>query len=164
MSRADLIQPENVNDETLEYAARLIEEPDISELFGHFGRSWPKGTRRKRKTEDQELALRVAERVRRSAAAFVRAMKNRPDLSARQTLRDIAGDLSRDFRHEVHLADAWPLAWRGWLDIKCIIRCNSNVIPPETEYRIEITDEGRKVITEEEGGGSRSVLGLAGEE
>ena len=153
MSRADLIQPENVNDETLEYAARLIEEPNISELFGHFGQSWPKGTRRKRKTADQDLALRVAERVRRNAAEFIRAMKSRPDLDARQALRDIADDLSHGLRHEGHLVDAWPLAWKGWLDIKCIIRCNSNSIPPETEYRIELTDTGREIIASGLAGG-----------
>ena len=46
------------------------------------------------------------------------------------------------------LVDAWPLAWKGWLDITATIKCNSNWVPPETVYRIELTDKGRQVLVE----------------
>ena len=139
-----MIRPENINDETLEYAARLIEETDFSDLGGILSR--PKGTRRKRLNEDIELRQRTAALTRARCATVIRRMKGRRDLDARQVLADLAADLPKATRHDVHLTDAWPLAWKGWLNITCTIRCTDNGIPPETVYRIALTEKGRQVL------------------
>jgi len=127
-------------DEILEYAAKLIEDTDLSDMAG----VWAK---KKRDREDAALRLKAAEDVRKRCAAHVRAMKKRPELSPIETLREMA-DLPSDTYpgHVMHLRDAWPLAWKGWLDIQCIIKTNSNGVPPETEYRIVLTDKGRDVL------------------
>jgi hypothetical protein len=72
-------------------------------------------------------------------------MKARRDLDAVAVLRHLA-ELSLDHRHDGSLIDAWPLAWKGWVDIDCTIRCNSNWLPPQTTYRITLTDKGRAVL------------------
>lgn len=129
-------------DEILEYAAKLIEETDFSDLAGVLAK-------KKRDREDAELRLKTSGDVRRRCAAHIRAMKARPDMGPVGTLRRLA-DLPSDnyMGHVMHLRDAWPLAWKGWLDIQCIIKTNSNGVPPETEYRIVITDRGRDVLRE----------------
>jgi hypothetical protein len=125
-------------DEVLEYAALLIEDTDLSDLVGILAKQ-------KRGREDAELRLKTSKDVRARCAAHIRAMKNRPELGAVATLRDLA-ELSTDDDHAAHLREAWPLAWQGWVNIKATIRCNSNCIPPDTTYRIELTDRGRKVL------------------
>jgi hypothetical protein len=127
-------------DEILEYAAKLIEDTDLSDLAG----VWAK---KKRNREDAELRLRTAEDVRKRCASHIRAMKKRPELGPVGTLRELAG-LSNDsyMGHVMHLRDAWPLAWKGWVNIECILKTNSNGVPPETEYRIVLTDKGRDIL------------------
>lgn len=127
-------------DEVLEYAAQLIEESSIEDWAG----AWAK---RKRIREDSELRYKTAQEVRQSCARHVRAFKHRPELDAKSVLKDLS-ELKPDARHDMHLRDAWPLAWKGWLNIKCTVICNSNCIPPEMEYRIEITEKGHAVLAE----------------
>lgn len=126
-------------DEVLEYAAQLIEETDLTDMAG----VWAK---RKRVREDAQLRLETAQGIRRRCAEHVRAMKNRPDLSPIATLRNLAEAKEEHLGHALYLKDAWPLAWKGWVDIECIMRTNSNSIPPETSYRIVLTDKGREVL------------------
>jgi hypothetical protein len=128
------------SDDALEYAASLIEETDISDLHG----VWAK---RKRDQEDAELRMKTSEEVRRRCAAHIRAMKNRPDLTPLSTLRMIAETKEGYGGHVSYLHDAWPLAWKGWINIECTIKVNSNGIPPETTYRITLTDKGRELLT-----------------
>jgi len=49
-----------------------------------------------------------------------------------------------------YLRDAWPLAWKKLLKIECIVDCTSNSIPPGIEYRITITDAGRRALEAQE--------------
>jgi hypothetical protein len=138
-------------DETLEWAARRIEEPGfLSDQVALPVRL--KGERRtsrrmQRAREDAALIEEITRQVRARCAADLRAFLARPELSALAVLETIAG-LGEDRRHDVYLRDAWPLAWsgKGWVHIDCIIRCDSNVIPPETEYRIRLTDRGRQAL------------------
>lgn len=127
-------------DEILEYAAKLIEDTDISDWAG----AWAK---KKRDREDAELRMKTAGEVRKRCADHIRAMKKRPDLGPVETLRKLS-ELPTDsyMGHVMHLREAWPLAWKGWVDINCILKCNSNGIPPESEYRIILTDKGRGIL------------------
>lgn len=135
-----MIQPEAGAsvDEVLEYAAQLIEEESFADLAGIFAK-------RKRAREDADLRYRTIQQTRADCARHIRAMKSRRDLDALAVLRRIA-ELKDDYRHDMHLRDAWPLAWKGWVDITATLRCNSNSVPPEVEYRIRLTDEGREVL------------------
>lgn len=135
-----MMQDFNSNDEVLEYAAKLIEDTDISDWRG----VWAK---KKRDREDAALRFKTAGEVRAACAKHIRAMKGRPELGPIETLRGLS-DLPTDhyMGHVMHLRDAWPLAWKGWVDIECIIRTNSNGVPPDSSYRIVLTDKGREVL------------------
>lgn len=127
-------------DDVLEYAARLAEEKSFGDLRGI-------AARRKRDREDAELRLRVIEETRREIAAHIRAAVGRKDLhpiSILGRLAAIPADAERAAM--MYVQEAWPLAWMGLVRIDCIIRCNSNVIPPETDYRIALTERGRKAL------------------
>ena len=127
------------SDEVLEYAASLIEETDFADLRG----VW---TKRKRHREDAELRLKTSEEVRKRCAEHIRAMKNRPGLTPIATLRKLS-EAKAHCNHANYLHDAWPLAWKGWINIECAIKINSNGIPPETTYRITLTDKGREILS-----------------
>lgn len=135
-----MMQPENVDDATLEYAARLIEDRDILDLRGAMGR-------RKRDREDADLRLRTRVELKAELARFLRAMKCRNDLDIANVLARVVAENDRG-RASVHLIDAWPLAWKGLLNIYATVRCNSNAIPPETSYRIDLTEKGRRLLDE----------------
>ncbi len=130
-------QPDNVHAETMEYAARLIEEVGLGDLRGVFAK-------KKRVREDAELRWQARAELRAEMARLLRAMTNRDDLSAVATLQHIAGLDERS--HTLHLRDAWPLTWKGWLKIEALLVCNSNHIPPECSYRIRLTDQGQAVL------------------
>lgn len=138
MSRPDLPDA----DAALEFAAQLIEERSITDLGGTF----PRG---KRVREDAELRRRVRMECRKESANLIRAFKGRRDLDSVQVLRRIS---ERKHRADLLLKDAWPLAWKGWLNIYCSIKCNSKGLPPETEYRIEIAERGAKVLAADAAG------------
>jgi hypothetical protein len=55
-------------------------------------------------------------------------------------------DLPSDTTHDMYLRDAWPLAWKGWLNIDCTVRCTDNILPPRVEFRITLTEKGRAVL------------------
>jgi hypothetical protein len=135
-----MIKPDfNDADDVLEYAARLIEDSSLLDLCGVMAK-------RKRDREDADLRFRTIQETRAEMARHIRAMKSRPDLDARNVLAKLAALPSDGRNHDMHLRDAWPLAWKGWCNIKCTVICNSNCCPPETEYRIEITDYGREIL------------------
>lgn len=146
-----MILPDN-RDELLEWAAARIEELSILD--------WPslpqrnKGERRnskrlRRAEEDAELTKKVIAVTRAKCAAELRRLLNRPDLAALAVL-DRLERLPDDRRHDVELRDAWPLSFlgKGWLTIACTIRCDGDSIPPETRYRIELTDKGREILAQ----------------
>ena len=135
-----MIQPENLCPHTMEYAARLIEEGTFADWKGAL-------SRRKRDREDAELRRLARQEARKEAAAYVRAMANRPDLSAAAVLDRIASAPER--QHVLLLRDAWPLAWKRLVRIEALLDCASNTIPPETTYRITITDKGRDLLAQE---------------
>lgn len=138
-----MIQDFQSHDEVLEYAARLIEDTDISDLRG----VWAK---RKRDREDAALRLKTAEDVRRRCASEIRAMKNRPDLGPIETLRRMSTAADGHCGHAAYLREAWPLAWKGWVEIECFITTARTSIPPETRYRITLTDKGREILADAE--------------
>lgn len=129
-------------DAVLEYAAQLVEEGSFTDLAG----IWSK---RKRDREDAELRRKTKEETRVECARFIRAFKSRRDLDAVNVLREFAENDGQEDRH-FGLIEAWPLAWKGWLDIEAIVKCNSNCHPPETRYRITVTDAGRKALADGE--------------
>src|SRR5688572_2102791 len=102
-------------DEVLEYAAQLIEDTDITDWRG----IWAK---RKRAREDAELRFKTAEEVRQRCAQHIRAMKKRPDLSPIDILRELASLEPGHPGHVLRLRDAWPLSFKGWVDVECTIR------------------------------------------
>lgn len=131
--------PPGDRDAILEFAASLIEEDDILDCLGI-------AARRKRDREDAELRTRAAKEERRRCAARIRAFKSRRNLDAIHILRTLAGlDKESWAEHSIHLIYAWPLAWRGLVNIECVIVCNSNNIP---WFRIVLTEAGHSALRE----------------
>lgn len=126
-------------DAVLEFAAQLVEEGSFADLAG----IWSK---RKRDREDAELRRKTKEETRAECARFIRAFKSRDDLDPVNVLREFAEGDGQENAHRLDLIRAWPLAWKGWLNIEAIMKCNSNCVPPETRYRVTLTDDGRAVL------------------
>lgn len=127
-------------EEALEFAAQLVEQMSIREIAG----MWSK---RKRDREDAALRGKTIRETKAEMAQLIRAFKDRPDLSPITKLREMANlDGAGDFDHALHLRDAWPLAAKGWVRVLVTVDCVGNSIPPQTRYRIEITDKGRNVL------------------
>lgn len=126
------------SDAVLEYAAQLIEEASFLDVRGI-------AARRKRDREDADLRFRTIQETRRECARHIRAMKNRRDLDAIEVLRHLS-DLPEGHQHTLYLRDAWPLAWKGWVKIECTINCTCISVPPETTYRLTLTEEGREQL------------------
>lgn len=126
-------------DAVLEYAAQLVEKGSFADLAGVF-------SKRKRDREDAELRRKTKLETRKECAEFIRAFKSRRDLDPVSVLRSLA-ELG-EYDHCIHVVEAWPLAWKGWLNITCATLCNSNSVPPKTTYRIELTDKGRKILAD----------------
>lgn len=133
-----MIQPDHIDDATLEYAARLVEGPSFADLRVVMAR-------KKRAREDADLRYQARLELKAEIAAHLRAMKHRRDLDAMTVLARLA-ELSPDDRHDIHLRDAWPLAWKGWLRIDVTVCCTSNSIPPEARYQISLTEKGRAIL------------------
>ena len=130
-------QPDNVCDTTLEYAAQLVEESSLRDWRGAMAK-------RKRQREDAELRRQARAEMRIELADYIRAMKARPDRTPLAVLAHLA-ELDGD-DHAAYVRDAWPLAWKGWVSIHASVRCDSNCLPPEQSYRIELTDAGREAL------------------
>ena len=127
-------------DEALEFAAQLVEQMSIREIAG----IWSK---RKRDREDAALRGETMRETKAEMARFIRAFKDRPDLSPITKLREMAElDGVGSFNQAVHLRDAWPLAAKGWVRVLVTVDCVGNSIPTEARYRIEITDKGRNML------------------
>jgi len=127
----------NERDELLEAAALAVEEPEFGDLRGAL-------TPTKKGQREYELRSTAIADTRRRCAETIRAMKTGRGLDPLTQLRRIAE--AKAVQHDLHLIEAWPLAWKGWLTIKCSIVCNSNSVPPETKYTIELTDAGRAAL------------------
>lgn len=125
-------------DAVLEWAARLIEDLHLSDIGGI-------AARKKRDREDAQVRIAAIERTRRDCARHIRAFKSRTDLSTEAVLRRIS-ELNPNSRHDFELIEAWPLAWKGLVKIEANINVASNVVPPETKYRITLTDKGRALL------------------
>lgn len=128
------------SDEALEWCAREIEEAGLSDIRGIMAK-------RKRVREDADLRFNSRVELRRELAGHLRALKGGRKGDAVRTLREIAGAVDDGKRaHDIYLHSAWPLAWKGWLDIESCVKCNSNSLPPEVRYVISITEKGREII------------------
>lgn len=130
-------------DKILESAALAIEEPSLIDLCGILSRT-KKGQR------EYELRRAAIMDTRRRCAEIIRAMKSGRGLDPITQLRRIAELPANSRHHELYMVEAWPLAWKGWLTIECTIVCNSNSVPPETSYRIMLTDAGHRVLADDE--------------
>lgn len=130
-------------DEILEYAALIVEESSLLDLRGIMAK-------RKRDREDAALRMVAREEMRKELAERIRYSKNSRKGDAMAVLADIAA-LPDDYRHDMHLTDAWPLAWKGWVDIEMTVTTNSNSVPPEAQYRIRLTDKGRAILDTQAG-------------
>lgn len=124
-------------DAVLEFAAQLCEQMMADEIAG----VWSK---KKRVREDAALRGEAMKDARLKCAATIRAFKSRPDLDPVNVLRRLAERGSRPAT--IDLRDAWPLAWKGWLDINVTVCCTSRSLPPEAGYTITITEKGRMVL------------------
>lgn len=129
---------DHLDDATLEWAAQFIERLSLSDIVGI-------AARRKRDREDAALRASVREELKREMAEHLRALKSRRDLDAREILRRVI-EWSDGSDFGIGLTDAWPLAWKGWLNIHATITCNSNQIPPETRYSVTLTERGRRIL------------------
>lgn len=140
MSVIDYPAEDATRDAVLEWAARRLEDgPWVSDMAGL-------GARRKRDREAAAKRRQIAEEVRAECVHLLRAFIDRPRLSAQSILTEIAA-LDPDRDHTLFLARAWPLAWKGLVEIECRVICNSNQIPPPTRYRIALTDKGRAMVS-----------------
>lgn len=125
-------------DEILELAAQIAEQSSLLDLRGIM-------SKRKRDREDASLRMAAREELRTEIADHIRYAKASRRHDPIAILADLAA-LPDDYRHDMHLTEAWPLAWKGWLDIEMTVRTNSNSVPPEAQYRIRLTEEGRAVL------------------
>ena len=128
----------DVRDEILEAAAAEIESPQLTDLAGALAKT-------KRGREHYELRTKAISETRKRCAEIIRAMKSGRGLDPVEQLRRIS-EISNPRQYDLYLIEAWPLAWRGWLNIFCTIKCNSNSVPPETEYRMELTSAGQAIL------------------
>jgi len=132
--------PNGSADEVLEFAAQLCERMSPAEFAG----TWSK---KKRVREDAEIRAEATKNSRLECAQTIRAFKSRPDLDPINVLRRLS---ARDAKcRAVDLREAWPLAWKGWLNINVTVCCTSRSIPPEATYSIELTDAGRAALAGE---------------
>lgn len=138
MSVIDYPAEDAPRDVVLEWAARRLESVWPSDIAGL-------GARRKRDREVAAKRRQIAEEVRAECASHLRAFIDRHHLSVEATLTEIA-KLAPGRDHMLFLARAWPLAWKGLVEIECRVRCNSNQLPPPTSYHIALTDKGRAMI------------------
>lgn len=138
MSVIDYPAEDATRDAVLEWAARLVEAPSASDWSGI-------AARRKRDREDAALRRDAARDARAECATLLRAFIGRPELSVCAVLEQIA-ELKPDVNHAMTLVAAWPLAWKGLVEIECSTKCNSNQIPPPTRYRITLTDKGHAML------------------
>lgn len=130
------ITPEEY-DAVLEMAAQAIEGASFTDFAGI---SAPR-------KHDREIARARADasrEERKQNAETIRRLKGRRSSDAIEMLRKLSTLDER--QHVMHLIDAWPLAWKGWLTIEAMLVCNRNQIPPECSYRIRLTDTGRQVL------------------
>lgn len=125
-------------DDILEEAALAVEERSLLDMRGILAK-------RKRVREDAELRMKVREEQRTELAELIRSLKTNRRRDSLSVLADLA-EIPEGRPHDLYLTDAWPLAWKGWLNIHCNICCSSNGIPPRIEYRIELSDEGRAAL------------------
>lgn len=128
---------EQSRDEILEEVALHIEELSFLDFRGV-------AAKRKRDREDAALRVKTIGETRKHLAAEIRGLKGNNRGDAVEVLKTLS-ELGDDW-HEPYLRDAWPLAWKGWVDIHASVKLNSNSIPPETEYRITLTDKGKAVL------------------
>lgn len=128
----------DLDDKTLEWAAQFIEQHDFIDIAGI-------AARKKRDREDAELRMKTRHAIKAEMANHMRAFKSRRDLDAREVLRRVV-EWSDESHCGISLTEAWPLAWKGWLDIHAHIKCNSNQVPPQTHYTVTLTERGRKIL------------------
>ena len=127
-----------MSDELIEKIASSIEAPDILDMAGILS---------KRKRDREKAAVRRYTRVeqRLELARYIRSFKSGQGNNPQTKLERIAANTD-GFNDVYLLRDAWPLSWRGLCNIYVTIRVNDNGIPPETSYRIELTDKGREML------------------
>lgn len=125
-------------DEVLEFAAQLVESPNLSELRGIMAR-------RKREREDAQLRSQTISDFKAEMAALIRSQKGRPDADLR-TLREVAALEDNDFDHVLVVRRSWPLMARGLCHIAVTFDCADAVISPTPAFRVTLTEEGRALI------------------
>lgn len=125
---------------TLEWAARKIEDPDFLDMGGT-------GAKKKRTREDAELRMATRIALKKELAALLRAFKNRDDLAPRAILREILEAPAG--RMALLVRDAWPLAWKGLVDIRVSMEITQRSIPQRADYIITLTDKGRALLSAE---------------
>jgi hypothetical protein len=130
-------------DEILEEAAQQIGAGSLLDYRGVMGR-------RKRDREDAKLRSKTIEECRVSFAAEIRRMKGNVRGDPKTILEDIRD--APEGQHTLLLTDAWPLAWLGLLDIYSTTKVTGNSVPPQTLYRIEITEKGHALLNGESDG------------
>jgi hypothetical protein len=130
----------NENDRLFEKAALEVERFDLDEVMGLMAR-------RKRAREDSLLRSRTIRETRAKCAAEIRALKSNRRSDPVQILERVKEAGTE--RHEFILTEAWPLVWDGLLDVECTIKCNSNSIPPQTRFRIVLTEKGQAMLDRE---------------
>lgn len=129
-------------DEILEEIALYIEGRQFRDFASTL-------SRRKRDREDADLRARVALDERTILAREVRGMKGDDRYDPVRILQRIASHDGEKYPrgYQIFLTEAWPLVWKGLVNIYAEIKCNSNSLPPETCYRIEITEHGRDLLS-----------------
>lgn len=139
-----MIKPELASsDDALEFAAQLVEQMSVREIIGIYAK-------KKRVREDAALRGETIRETRKEMASLIRAFKDRPDLTPLTALKRIAALDADAYSHAAYLRDAWQLATKGWVRIYVTINCTDNFVPPEAQYRIEVTDAGHLALLDGE--------------
>lgn len=138
-----LVRPDDISsdawDRVLEAVAVELEGLNLLDIMGV-------AAKKKRAREDAAVRMKAREEQRQELIRHLRAMKNRPDLGVDSILKEIHERKTPPGGDVLLLRDAWPLAWKGLVDIECYITCTGGFIPPETRYRVTLTNKGRERI------------------
>lgn len=125
-------------DDALEEAAQAIEHPDFAELCGVLSRT-KKGQR------EYEIRRKTIADTKRRMADYIRSLKSGQGNDIRTALVRMA---NRGDNPIYDTRDMWQMADLGWLHIFVTVKATDNSIPPRAEYRIELTNRGKRVLAE----------------
>lgn len=124
----------------IEEVAQWIEEASFLDLRGIL-------SRRKRDREDAEVRRKARDELRAEIADMVRGRAGNGVGDPVATLKRLMETDGRWIGSELR-SEGWPLVFKGWIDVTVITHISENSLPARSEFRITLTDEGKKALAD----------------